>query len=194
MQAKEGSHPYQMPQRRVAYTLQELLKEEQERLQGLQVIVPLGFHETSEWYNSFMLVPKTNGKVKLCLDPARPNFVLIRPICSILPRLAGIKYFTFKDVSSGYHNLKLNDKSSYIKTFSCPFGTYQYVGLLFGASLVGDMFQKKIDELFGRIPDVFCIADDLLIAGFHEHGRGHDKMLEKVLKIFKQSNLKLNKD
>ena len=27
--------------------------------------------ETSEWCNSFMLLPKANGKVHLCLDIAR---------------------------------------------------------------------------------------------------------------------------
>ena len=33
--------------------------------------------QASEWYNSFVLVPNPNGKVRLCLDPARINQVLI---------------------------------------------------------------------------------------------------------------------
>ena len=43
-------------------------------------IVPLGMDETLEWCNSFVLVPKVNGKVRLCLDPARLNKSLIRPV------------------------------------------------------------------------------------------------------------------
>ena len=32
--------------------------------------------ETVEWSNSFFLVPKANGKVRLCLDLARLNKAL----------------------------------------------------------------------------------------------------------------------
>ena len=58
-----------------------------------------------------MLVPKANGKVKLCLDLAQLNKVLIRPIQrglslrEILFRLVGTKYLMLIDESSGYHNL-----------------------------------------------------------------------------------------
>ena len=51
-------------------------------------------------------------------------------------------------------------------TFSCPFGRYQYIRLPFQAALVGDMFQKKINELFSGIPNEFGITVDILIAGF----------------------------
>ena len=36
-----------------------------------------------------------------------------------------------------------------------------------------DMFQK-IDELFSGMPNVFGIADDMLIASFDEVGKNHD--------------------
>ena len=47
------------PSRRVAYMLQQPLKE---RLQGQQIIVPLYIDKTSEWCNSFILVPGKTGK------------------------------------------------------------------------------------------------------------------------------------
>ena len=52
-----------------------MFKEELERLQKQQLIVPLGVDETLEWCNSFKLVPKPDGKVQLYLGPAktRPN-------------------------------------------------------------------------------------------------------------------------
>ena len=58
LQVKEGSHSYGVPPRKVAYVLQKPLKEELEGLQKQQIIVPLGVNETSEWCNSFVLVPK----------------------------------------------------------------------------------------------------------------------------------------
>ena len=77
----------------------------------------------SEWCNRFVLVLKGNGKVWLCLDPARLNEVLIRlvhkgpTLNDIQPRLAGIKFLTVIDASLVYHNLKLNEQSSYLTTF-----------------------------------------------------------------------------
>ena len=38
-----------------------------------------------------------------------------------------------------------------------------------------DMFQKKTDQLFNGVPNVFGIADDILISGFDELGRDHDE-------------------
>ena len=56
------------------------------------------------------------------------------------------------------------------------------------------MFQKKTDEIFSCMPNVFDIVDDVLIAGFNEQGKDHDVILEKVLWVCKQAKLKLNKD
>ena len=44
-------------------------------------------------------------------------------------------------------------------------------GLPFGVLPAGDMFQRKIDELFQGLPNVFGIDDDIFIAGFNELGR-----------------------
>ena len=44
------------------------------------IIAAQGVDETAEWCNSFVLVPKANGRVMLCLDPAWLNQALIRPM------------------------------------------------------------------------------------------------------------------
>ena len=80
--------------------------------------------------NSFMLVPKASGKVRLGLDPARLNKALIKPVHIVpmlndaVPRPVGVKYLILIDTISGYYNLKLDDKSSYLTTLSCLFGRY----------------------------------------------------------------------
>ena len=121
-----------MPLRHVAYVLQKLFKDELDWLQKLDIITPLGVDETAEWCNSFVLVPKANGKVRLRLDPVRLNQALIRPVHrgptlnNIIPSLNNVKYMSIIDASLGYHNLKLDEKSSYLTAFTCPFGQYQY--------------------------------------------------------------------
>ena len=64
----------------VAYMLQEPLKEEPETMQRQHIIVPLSINGTFEWCTSFVLVPKVNNKIRICLGPARFNKVLIRPV------------------------------------------------------------------------------------------------------------------
>ena len=55
----------------------------------------------------------------------------------------------------------------------------------------GDMFQRG--ELFKGLSNVFGIADDNLIAGFDVMSRDHDAAVNKVLRICRQANVKLNK-
>ena len=65
--------------------------------------------------------------------------------------------------------------------------------MAFGVAPSDDMFQT-IDKLFNGMPNIFGIADDHLYAGFDELGRDHDTTLDKMLKIWRQANLKLNRD
>ena len=84
LQLKPDSKLYQVPPRCVTYALQKPFNEELELLQKMDIITTLGVGEMAEWCNSFVLVPKVNGKVRLCLDPARLNQALIRPIHRVL--------------------------------------------------------------------------------------------------------------
>ena len=129
------------------FKIQEKLK----RLQEQATTAPLGVDETLEWCNSFVLVPKFNVKVRLCLDLACLNQALIRPIHrgptlnDILLKLNNAKYISLidADASSGYHNLKLDEKSSYFTMFVCQFGRYRYKQLPFGAAPAGNIFPKE---------------------------------------------------
>ena len=56
------------------------------------------------------------------------------------------------------------------------------------------MFQKEIDEFFSGMPNVFNIADDILITGFDKQDRVNNATFDKVLRICRQENLKANKD
>ena len=166
----------------------------------MDIIAPLGIDETAEWCNSFVLVPKANGKVRLCLDPAQLNWVLIRLIHwgstlnNILPKLSNVQYMSIINASLGYHNLKLDKQLSYLTTFACLFGRYRYKQVPFRAVPAGDMFQCKFDEIFNNMPNVFSIADNILVIGYDKDGTDHDEAVYKVLRWCQDVNLKLNKD
>ena len=120
------------PQWYIKYALQKWFKDE------LEILPATGYKNTirhrlmAKWCKSFILVPKPNGKVRLCLDTTRFNQVLIRPVLRghtlnvIFPKLNNVKCLSLKDVSSGCHNLKLDETSSYLTTFACQFGRHRH--------------------------------------------------------------------
>ena len=56
------------------------------------------------------------------------------------------------------------------------------------------MFQHKIDKIFNNMPNVFGIADDILVIGYDKDGTDHDEAVYKVLKWCQDVNLNLNKE
>ena len=103
LKVKDDAKPFEALPRCIAYTLPDLFKK---RKTARTILATLGVDETGEWYNSFV-VPKHNGTVHLCLDQARPNQVLIRPIhigpilSDTLQNLANVHFMTIIDVRSG---------------------------------------------------------------------------------------------
>ena len=77
---------------------------------------------------------------------------------------------------------------------TCQYGRYRYKWLPFGAALAGDIFQRTINGIFKDLPNVFGIADDILVAGYKADGKDCYETVWKVLLRCRQVNLKLNKD
>lgn len=196
---KDNASSYQAPPRRVAHALQEPLKKELDRLEKDGILVGLTADEKSEWCNSYVCQPKPAGGVRLCLDPAKLNNSIVRPIHrsptlqDIKPKLRGAKYFSILDLRSGYWNLKLDEDSSYLTTFSTMYGRYRYTRLPFGLNCAGDLFQKKMEEVLQGLENVINIVDDILVFGFEEDGSDHDRAVEALMERAKQKNIKFGK-
>ena len=67
----EGAKPYQAVAKLVEYELYEPLK--LDHLNEQTIIMPLAVTQTVEWCSSFVIMPKPNGTVCLCLDHIRLN-------------------------------------------------------------------------------------------------------------------------
>ena len=63
-----------------------------------------------------------------------------------------------------------------------------------GVATAGDMFQRKIDEVFKELSNLSGIADDILVVGYDSSGTHHDKTLHGELQICRKENMKLNKE
>ena len=62
----------------------------------------------------------------------------------------------------------------------------------FGATVAGDVFQRKLDQCFGHLKNVIVIADDIMVVGKQPNHRDHDTALTKLLNTARECNVHLN--
>ena len=154
-----------MPNRKVAVTMHQPLKDELERFVKLKVITQVD--EPTKWVSQSVITLKKNGKVRLCLDPEELNEVLLREHYimptndDILHDLRQSKVFTKADLSSEYSNE--------LTTFQTCFGRYKWLRLLFGLCVSTEIFQKRLSNPISDLEGVVCNADDIIIHG--ENGK-----------------------
>ena len=77
-------------------------------------------------------------------------------------------------------------------TFNAEFGCYRYTVMPFGDTVAGEVFQCKLDQCFGHIPNVIVIADDIMVVGKMQNHRDHDQAVTTLLQTAKACNISLN--
>ena len=193
---KEQYKPVQHPPRLVPVAMQDAYKAELERLTKEGIITEVKEH--TEWINSIVPVMKSNGSLRLCLDPKDLNKAIkrnqwySRTINDILPELAKSKYKTLKDVTSGYWHIILDLASSLLTMFNTPWGKYRWLRLPFGLKIASNVFQERLGRVLRLLEGVHGIVDNILTHG--ETEIQHDGRLLTLLETARMNNLSLNPD
>lgn len=192
--------PVQNAPRRVPVALRDKLKETLDDLQQQDIITAVT--TPTAWINSMVVVPKANGKLRICLDPKDLNRAILREhyplptIEDVATRLHGAKVFTKLDVRSGFWHVVLDEKSSYLTTFQTPFGRFRWKRMPFGISSAPEVFQRRMHELIEGLQGVEVIADDFVVVGFgHTHLEAvhdHDQSLMAFLQRCEAQGVVLN--
>ena len=189
--------PIQHPPRQVPVHLQPAYKNELARLVETGILKEVK-DEYTPWISSTVVTPKANGSIRVCLDPrdlnkaAKCNRYYVRSVDDVIPKVGGATHFSILDARSGYWQVKLDEESSKLCTFNTPWGKYRWTRLPFGLTCSGDVFQEKMDSIFGDLGGVSGIADDTFIFGDSE--TKHDSHILKVLDTASQNNVRLNPD
>jgi hypothetical protein len=170
----------------VPHALRDRLKAKLDAMQAAGVIAKVT--RPTDWVNSLVVVEKPNGKLRICLDPKDLNIAVKRPHYAMptledaLAKIPGAKYFSKLDAKSGYWQMTLSTKASFMTTFNSPFGRYRFLRMPFGLVSAQDEFQRKMDEVFEGVPGVVALVDDLLVTGRtkEEHDRNLKATLERA--------------
>ncbi|GFU87870.1 retrovirus-related Pol polyprotein from transposon 17.6 [Trichonephila clavipes] len=168
----------------------EILREQIEELLRQDVIEEC----ESPYAAPVVLVPKPNGKVRLCVDYRKLNSVT-KGDAYPLPRMDDLlneatltSFMSTIDLQSGYHQVKVADVDQDKTAFVCPFGTYRYLRMPFGLRNAPATFQRLIDKFRSGLKDVFALSylDDIIVLSetFEKHLEDLEKVFER-LSIFK---------
>ena len=185
--------------RRVPVALRQRIKEKLDELVECKVLVPV--MERTQWVSSMLTIVKPN-KVQICIDTKDLNGAVRREnylptIDEVASRLAGAKKFTLCDAKDSFHQILLNDTSSYLTMFNSHFGRYCWPRMPFSISSAPEVWQRRMHEFVEDLEGLEVIADDFLIAGFGATDTEVNASLEKNERAFLQKchewNLKLNK-
>ena len=80
---------------------------------------------------------------------------------------------------------------SLLTTFNTLFGRYCYKRLPFGLRSSAEVFEKRVEQVFGDLP-VSIYFDDLIVAG--ETQEKHDENLRRLLDRARECKVKFNRD
>ena len=120
------------------------------------------------------MMEKPDGSLRICMDPKHLNKNLKREhyqlptFEEISMRLSNAKVFSKLDANKGYWQIPLVYESSLLTTINTPFGRYHFKRLPFGIHSAQEVFHKRIQQIFGDIPNAETDIDDFLIWGTDE--------------------------
>ena len=193
----ESVKPVAQQVRRIPFGLREKVDAKLDELLELDIIeeVPEG---PSGWISPLVVVPKSGGDVRVCVDMRRANEAIVRerhPIPTVeelLHDLNGSTVFSKIDLKWGFHQILLSEESRHITTFVTHRGLYRYKRLMFGVTSAPEKYQQIIRDVLRGCAGFANIADDLIVHGCDVEE--HDKRLFAVLDRLSEVGLTVNGD
>lgn len=182
--------------RRVPIPLLSKVKNQLEKMETDGVISKV--NEPTDWCAGMVVVPKPDGRVRICVDLTKLNRYVKRErhilpsVDHVLGQIGDAKFFSKLDANSGFWQIEMSPETAKLTTFITPFGRYHFNRLPFGISSAPEFFQKKMAEILRGCEGVVGLIDDLLIHGQTEEE--HHRRLIKVLEKLKSEGVTLNQE
>ncbi len=151
----------------------------------------------SDWASPIVLVPKTDGSLRFCVDYRKVNAVSkfdaspMPRVDELLDRLGTARIYSTLDLTKGYWQIHLSPLSKEKSAFTTPFGLHQFVTLPFGLFGAPATFQRLMDKIL-RPHTAYAAAylDDIII--YSQDWQRHMVHLREVLRALRGAGLTAN--
>lgn len=154
--------------------------------------------EHTDWVSPIVIVPKKDGKIRVCLHPIQLNKAIQREHYQLPTRdeihakFKAAHYFSKLDARTGFWQMKLDQNSSKLTCFNTPFGRYRFLRLPFGITSAPEIYHRTIHMIYEHIPGCTTMMDDIIVWG--STLQEHNQRLQQVFDASRKSNLKLNRE
>ena len=116
-----------------------------------------GHSKEEEWSSADLLGPQGAQPGKKRSHYPMPS------IEEVATRLTKAKMFTVLDAKSGFWQIKLDEKSSYLTTFQTAIARYRWLCMPFGIASAPEIWQRNMHQIIEGLNGVEVIADNFLI-------------------------------
>ena len=186
---KPGARPRFCRPRPVLFALKGAIEWELNRLEETGVLEKVTH---SDWAAPIVVVPKSDGTIRLCGDYK----VTVNPVLDVdqypLPCPKDLMSSLTGDLSSTYQQMPLDEDSREYVTINTHRGLYRYTRLPFGMESAPAIFQKAMDSVLQGLQHVICYLDDILVTGTTDEE--HLQNLDAVLSRLKEQGLRLKEE
>ncbi|KAG6438878.1 hypothetical protein O3G_MSEX000297, partial [Manduca sexta] len=154
----------------------------------------------SAWCSPILIVKKSNGDNRLCLDSRQLNKITKRDtyplprVSAIIDNLKNARFLSTIDLKSAFWQIPLDDASKEKTAFAVAGrGLFQFKVTPFGLVNASQSQQRLMDILFQSHEDkIWAYLDDIIVCS--ESFEEHLKLLNKVTNTLKDANLTINID
>ena len=196
---RAGAKAYRKVPYRMSPVQKEALKTELEEFLQKGWIRP----SMSEWATVALVVPKKDGKPRVCIDYRDLNAISemdaypLPKIDELLHKLAGARWFSKLDLQSGYHQIPMEEDSIPITAFrtSEPIqgcSHFEWVVMPMGLSTAPSTFQRWMDASLQGLEDfVLVYLDDVLV--YSQTKEEHEQQLRRLFQKFREKKMKVKR-
>ena len=160
-----STDPVKVKQYPMPYSMTEEVKKEVQQMEKMGVIE----HSESPYSFPIVMVKKKDGTNRCCIDFRQLNRITLfdaEPMPNaeeMFAKLAGHKYFSRLDLTKGYWQVPMSDKSKKLTAFSTPQGLFQFRTMPFGLVIAPAVFSRLMRKLLDNMDNIDNFIDDILV-------------------------------
>ena len=141
--------------------------------------------ESSDWLFPIVVVPKKNGKLRVCVDYRKLNAQTVKdpfplPFTDMmLDEVAGYEMYSFMDGYSGYNQLSIAPEDREKTSFITEWGAFMYLVMPFGLCNAPATFQRCMMVIFADFLHKFLaiFVDDFTVYSQQQAHLGYLKLV-----------------
>ena len=193
---KPNAVPKFFKPRNVPFALEPAVQKELDRLESEGILRPINH---SEWASPIVIVPKPDGRIRICADYKQT----VNPVVEVdqypmptaeelFAKIQGGQKFSKLDLTTAYLQVEISDESRKCLVINTHKGLKEFTRMPYGIAPASAIFQRKLENELRNIPMTVVKIDDILVSGKNDDD--HLRNLEKVFELLESLGLTLNQN